>query len=127
MNPSRSRRLALAILGIVVLVVVAGVFFALGADSSGGFHGYMTGPFGHRFGMGGFGMGGFDALWLFWLIVGVLLVLLLVAVLAPSGAPRSVDPNAGTMDRLKELSEMHDRGALTDEEFTAAKHKLLGL
>jgi hypothetical protein len=31
------------------------------------------------------------------------------------------------VDRLRELSELHDRGSLTDEEFAAAKRKLLGL
>lgn len=29
--------------------------------------------------------------------------------------------------KLKELSDMHDTGQLTDEEFAAAKAKLLGL
>ncbi len=35
----------------------------------------------------------------------------------------SIDLNA----RLKQISELHEQGALTDEEFAAAKQKLLGL
>jgi hypothetical protein len=30
------------------------------------------------------------------------------------------------MDQLSELARMHDAGALTDEEFAAAKARLLG-
>jgi hypothetical protein len=37
-------------------------------------------------------------------------------------APAAADP----MAQLKELADLHDRGALTDEEFSAQKAKLLG-
>lgn len=30
------------------------------------------------------------------------------------------------MDQLSQLAQMHDSGALTDEEFAAAKARLLG-
>ncbi len=30
------------------------------------------------------------------------------------------------LDQLTQLSELHDQGVLTDDEFTAAKAKLLG-
>ena len=30
------------------------------------------------------------------------------------------------IDQLNQLNELHQQGALTDEEFTAAKAKLLG-
>jgi len=36
-------------------------------------------------------------------------------------------PADDTLGRLKELAELHDTGVLTDDEFTAAKAKLLGL
>lgn len=38
-------------------------------------------------------------------------------------APAQDDP----MAKLKELSQLHDSGVLTDEEFAAAKAKLLGI
>jgi hypothetical protein len=38
---------------------------------------------------------------------------------APAAAP-------SMLDQLNQLSALHDQGALTDEEFTAAKGKLLG-
>lgn len=31
------------------------------------------------------------------------------------------------IDRLRDLAAMHEKGQLTDEEFTAAKRRLLGL
>jgi membrane protease subunit (stomatin/prohibitin family) len=40
---------------------------------------------------------------------------------APAAAPEA-DP----MSQIKQLAELHDSGALTDEEFTAAKAKILG-
>jgi Short C-terminal domain len=40
---------------------------------------------------------------------------------APAAAPSS-DP----VQRLSELAELRDRGVLTDEEFSAAKAKVLG-
>jgi hypothetical protein len=47
----------------------------------------------------------------------------------PPGGQWAVTPGATTegLDRLKELADLHDKKALTDEEFTAAKRKLLGL
>ena len=41
----------------------------------------------------------------------------------PPPAPTSGDTDA---DELKHLAELHDSGALTDDEFTAAKAKVLG-
>src|SRR4051794_19298398 len=38
-----------------------------------------------------------------------------------AAAPPSDDP----IERIKELADLHDRGILTDDEFTAAKTKLL--
>ena len=48
-------------------------------------------------------------------------------------APQVPEPRAGqasgdsdVLGQLTKLVEMHDRGALTDEEFSAAKARLLG-
>ncbi len=35
-------------------------------------------------------------------------------------------PTADTMDRLKELGQLHEQGVLTDEEFASEKAKVLG-
>ena len=49
------------------------------------------------------------------------------AAAAAAGNPTAPTNPATGVDRLRELAELHDRGALTDEEFTAAKRQLLGL
>ncbi len=42
-------------------------------------------------------------------------------------APAAAAPaSSATIDQLKQLSELHQQGVLTDAEFTAAKAKLLG-
>ena len=45
-----------------------------------------------------------------------------MAAQAPAAAPQ-----ADSMDKLKELGELHQSGVLTDEEFSAAKAKILGV
>jgi hypothetical protein len=40
--------------------------------------------------------------------------------------PAAEPPPPSTVDRLAELSDLHDRGRLTDEEFAQAKKMLLG-
>jgi hypothetical protein len=46
---------------------------------------------------------------------------------APPPAPAPAAPAAPSMlDQLNQLSTLHQQGALTDEEFAAAKAKLLG-
>jgi hypothetical protein len=51
----------------------------------------------------------------------------------PAAAPAVPEPRAGqppadssVFGQLSELVQLHDRGALTDEEFSAAKARLLG-
>ena len=39
----------------------------------------------------------------------------------PAAAPAADDP----MDKLRELGQLHESGVLTDEEFAAAKAKIL--
>ena len=43
---------------------------------------------------------------------------------AASAVPQAAEPDMTV--RLKELADMHASGSLTDEEFAAAKAKLLG-
>ena len=47
---------------------------------------------------------------------------------APAPAPVAAAPAAPQIDmaQLKQLGELHDAGVLSDEEFAAAKAKLLG-
>jgi hypothetical protein len=40
--------------------------------------------------------------------------------------PPAAAPVDDSMDKLKELGQLHESGVLTDEEFTAAKAKILG-
>ena len=46
------------------------------------------------------------------------------AAAAPAAAPAAAGPSL--LDQLNQLSALHEQGALTDNEFTAAKAKLLG-
>ena len=43
---------------------------------------------------------------------------------APAAAPAAAGPSL--LDQLNQLSALHEQGALSDNEFTAAKAKLLG-
>lgn len=46
----------------------------------------------------------------------------------PSQAPpQAAEPEDPTTEKIKELAELHASGALTDEEFAAAKAKALGI
>jgi hypothetical protein len=45
----------------------------------------------------------------------------------PAAAPPAPAPADDPVARLKELAQLHESGALTDDEFTAAKARLLGL
>ena len=44
----------------------------------------------------------------------------------PPQAPPPPDAGPSMMDQLGQLADLHNQGALTDEEFAAAKAKLLG-
>ena len=43
---------------------------------------------------------------------------------APAPAPPAAGPSM--LDQLNQLTALHEQGVLTDDEFTAAKAKLLG-
>jgi myosin heavy subunit len=44
----------------------------------------------------------------------------------PAQRPGQAPPESSMTDQLSELSRMHDSGVLTDEEFAAAKARLIG-
>ena len=48
---------------------------------------------------------------------------------APAPQPQAApaEPQDDTTSRLQELAQLHTQGILTDDEFTAAKAKLLGI
>jgi hypothetical protein len=69
-----------------------------------------------------------------WLVLGcicivpaaiVLLIILINRSKAPPPPPPPV-PSISTASELERLSALHEMGQLTDEEFAAAKAKLLG-
>ena len=43
----------------------------------------------------------------------------------PEAAPERSGPDAADLEEIQKLAELHQSGALTDEEFAAAKAKLL--
>ena len=45
----------------------------------------------------------------------------------PPAAPPAAAPGDPTTQRINELAQLHASGALTDEEFAAAKAKALGI
>jgi Short C-terminal domain len=45
---------------------------------------------------------------------------------APSPAPTAAPAGDDTVSRLTQLASLHSSGALTDEEFAAAKAQVLG-
>ena len=140
MNAGNRRYLWIAVV-IIALVGVALIAFGLGSANGGrGFfddmpmRGYLSR--GQSVGMGAPAGG---LVWLLLLVgLGLLFVVGLVKVLddrtpppstGSAQAPTAAAPPAAPdgIDRLHELAELHDRGKLNDDEFTAAKRRLLGL
>ena len=124
------RRLAALAVVVAALAVVAIVAYNVGS-------GHQAGPFGMRaIGSRGDGMGmgwgygpGYGILGLLgFVLVGVLAFWLVATVISSGGrANGPAGPAPADVERLRELSEMHTRGELTDDEFTTAKRKLLGM
>jgi hypothetical protein len=136
--PSNNRRVGWIVAVVIALVVVGVGGYWLG--SAAGFRGFlddmpMRGYYPMR--SGTFGLG--SLLWLLLLLgLGALFVAFVVRAFEgrtpPSPpSPPSVGPSPDTqpptsgVDQLRTLAELHDQGKLTDEEFAAAKRKLLGL
>jgi uncharacterized membrane protein len=117
------------VVGIAAVLAVIGGAYYWGMNSGHGGFGFV-GP------RRGFGMMGWGGVGWWGLIPALILVFLFVFLLVTliSGqdrGPRTAGPGSpttgGDVERLRELSELHERGRLTDEEFAAAKRKLLGL
>ena len=121
-------RLAALVVALAAIAIVAVVAYNFGLTNGHGapvmrglhFDGHGMGGVGYGPEFGLFGLLGFVA-------IGVLVILLLAALLSPVGGHRPPGPAAGDVEELRELSDMHTAGKLTDDEFTAAKRKFLGL
>jgi hypothetical protein len=121
-------RLAAVVVALAAIAVVAVVAYNIGVNNAHNapvirgmhFEGHGMGwvGFGPDFGLIGF---------LGFVAIGVLVIWLLAALLSPAGRLRSSGPAAGDVEKLRELSDMHTAGKLTDDEFSAAKRKFLGL
>jgi hypothetical protein len=122
-------RLAALLVALTAIAVVAVAAYHWGASNAPAGAPMMRGiSFRGRMGAVGFepGVGLFGLLCM--VVVGLLFVWLLAALLSPNrGGPASPGTTAGDLGRLHDLAELHDSGKLTDDEFTAAKRKLLGL
>ena len=150
MSVQLARRILFVVVGAAVLVVFGIAAYQWGVTNANAGSGPAIGR-GFRGGgpMMGSGMrAGYDVGWTGWagfgwlgllglglLLLGILVVWLVIAAASrrrvPGSTPSGMPPGASTdpsgMGHLRELAEMHARGELTDEEFTAAKRKLLGL
>lgn len=129
MKKNLVRLVAVAVVCVVVVGVVgvAAYHFGVATGSDGPM---MRGVPARGFmGVRGYDWPGAGLLGLLGLVlVGVLVFWLLAALLSPErGGPRSSGPASGDVERLRELSDMHAQGRLTDEEFAAAKRRLLSL
>ena len=133
MNRKGALALLAGVVAVVAVVAVGVAAYNIGLNNGGNGGHVVIGPMmrGYRGGMFGMGVGGswgiFPAMLLGFVVVVVLVALLVGfgrSTTAPAPGPGpAVSPPAA----LRELVEMHDRGALTDEEFAAAKRHLLGL
>ena len=121
---TNGRRLAWLALVVLLLVVVGAVGYRLGVVHGGGVNAAAVRGFGFRYpGIGLLGLLG--PLVLVGLVV-TFVILLVHEPARPSASPERRD-GSGDVDRLRELATLHAQGHLTDEEFAAAKRKLLGL
>jgi uncharacterized membrane protein len=131
MNRTVLARLIALLIAIAAVVVVGVVAYHVGVTNSTAGPAIRAMPY--RGNMMGWGDGsGAGLVWLVGMVViGLLFVWLLAAILAPgrggSNPGGLTGSTAGDVEKLHDLSEMHAQGRLTDEEFTAAKRKLLGL
>ena len=129
MNRTILRRMGALVVALAVVAVVGVVAYQVGTGNLAGSHPMMRAStfrgfgegMGYAPGVGLLGLIGF-------VVVGVLIVWLLLALVTPKrDEPVPVAPTTGDLERLRELSDLHTAGKLTDEEFTVAKRKVLGL
>ena len=121
------RRLTGLVIVLAAIAIVGVVAYNLGVTNGPGST-PLRGMAMHR-DYGGWGVGsGFGLLWLLGLVlIGLFAFWILAGFLAPKGGAPGPAGSSGDLDRLREMTDMHARNELTDEEFTAAKRKLLGL
>ena len=129
MNRTILRRMGALLVALAVVAVVGVVAYQVGTGNLAGSHPMMRVSTFRGFGEGMGYAPGVGLLGLLGFVgVGVLAVWLLLALVTPNrGAPVPVAPTTGDLERLRELSDLHTAGKLTDEEFTVAKRKVLGL
>jgi uncharacterized membrane protein len=130
------RKGLMALLGIVaglaILAAVGIVAYNFGVNTGDNGGHAVFGPMMRGYGGGYYGM---STGWWWWgivpaLLFGFVIALVVWALLGGTGRSATTQapgPSGESPAGLRELVEMHDRGALTDDEFTAAKRKLLGL
>jgi hypothetical protein len=131
MRATWAKRLLGVVIALAVIAVFAGLAYSLGASNGHGGAVMPMRPFGRQLVAGGYDWAGFGLLGLAGIVLLVLLSVWLIGALVSGpdrNLGRSVPPEAaGSVERLRELSDMHTAGQLTDEEFAAAKKQLLGL
>jgi len=131
MRATWAKRLLWVVIALAVIAVVAGIAYSMGGSNGHDGVAMPMRPFGRQLAAGGYGWAGFGLVGLVGMVLLVLLFVWLIgAVVAGpdrySGRPRPPE-SADGVARLRELSEMHSSGQLTDDEFAAAKRQLLGL
>jgi hypothetical protein len=129
MNRTVLRRLAALLVALAVVAVVGVVAYQVGTGNTAGSHPMMRGTTFRGFGEGMGYVPGIGLLGLLGLVVvGLLVFWLLTTLVTPNrGGPGPAAATTGDLERLRELSDLHTAGKLTDEEFTVAKRKVLGL
>jgi uncharacterized membrane protein len=129
MKKNLVRLVAVVAIALVVVGVVGVAAYHFGVTSTSGAPMMRGMPVRGFVGVRGYDWPGVGLLGLLGLVlVGVLVFWLLAALLSPNrGGSSSTGPAAGDVERLRELSDMHAQGHLTDDEFAAAKRKILGL
>ena len=130
MRPIWARRFLWLVVAVAVVAVVAGLAYTVGNSNAHGTTFMPMRPFGRGFVGDGYGWPGVGLLGLAGMVLFVLLIVWIIGAVigGPARNPgSSPPPEAGSVERLRELSDMHSNGQLTDEEFAAAKRKLLGL
>ena len=129
MNRTILRRMGALVVALAVVAVVGVVAYQVGTGNLAGSHPMMRVSTFRGFGEGMGYAPGVGLLGLLGFVgVGVLVVWLLLALVTPKrDEPVPVAPTTGDLERLRELSDLHTAGKLTDEEFTVAKRKVLGL
>jgi len=125
MQPN-SRRFAWIAIVVLLLLVVGGVAFGLGVVAGHGEIGAAIPMRGFAVRYSGIGLPGFLGPLILIGLAVAFVVLLVREPRQPAPPPAPRDDGNG-VDRLRELATMHTQGQLTDEEFAAAKRKLLGL